>query len=283
MIIDSGYLLYGKTATYVERCDIKLSNLLFAMEGKDSIRKQRYPQYKAHRVSNDTSRYVAELRTLMQNRFPRLYTIKGFEADDVIALYVYLTGDNCVIGVDKDLLQIPSINLTFDKKDVGMVNKTLFNSPNLVGKTLYQYLESPLNPYQWLLYLTLIGDKSDNIPRLVDKLHYGYQQIGEILLSDKPFDTSRGLYGENFLRNLCLVLLPHPELLSIPLSDVIDILDHFIINLPNENWLDASMVRPNVVEYILSVPKEKVIPRFRNEEKFYKDYPTLYKYLIGLT
>ena len=282
MIIDSGYLLYHKTSYHIEMGDPRLSYLLYAMEGSDSIRKREYPQYKANRTITDTTRYVAKLRAYMAERYPNLLTIRGCEADDVIALYVYLTGDNQVIGVDKDLLQIPSIELTMDNKGE-MYNKNLSNSPNLVAKTIYHYIDFPLSAYQWMLYLALLGDKSDNIPRLVDKLHYGYDTIAELLLSEKPFMSAHSMYGERFLRNMGLVLLPHYSLLNIGLLDILDMLDHFIIHMPSINWLGADLVKNNVVEYVMSVSGSNVPTLFKDEAKFYKHTPLLYKYITGLT
>lgn len=282
MIIDSGYVLYSKVAYRIEQNDPRMNMLLYAMEGTDSLRKKEYPQYKANRVATETTKYVAQLRVGMRERYRNLLTIKGCEADDVIALYVYLTGDNLVVGVDKDLLQIPSIELIMDNKGE-MYNKTLANSPNLVAKTIHHYVDEPLGAYQWLLYLTLIGDKSDNIPRLVDKLHYGYATISEILLSDTPFRSAYDLYGERFIRNLGLVLLPHYSLLNISQMDILDILDHFIVNLPSTNWLTDDLVKPNVVDYIRSIQGGTPPPLRKNEHKFYENAPLLYRYITGLT
>ena len=124
-------------------------NVLYAVKGVGNFRHDLYPKYKANRKELD-----ADLREALNygHKYMCDYhgavTADGMEADDLVSIWAYeamgMDKDYTIVGIDKDLLQIPGIHYNFVKKTHQTVDAN----------------EGHLN----LMLQCLIGDTADNIP-----------------------------------------------------------------------------------------------------------------------
>ena len=173
------------------------SNIVVVFDAKGkSFRHTLYPQYKAHRPPMDANLKIqieSVHRVVSTLGFPMLCE-SGVEADDVIATLAYelTTVDIPVIIVssDKDLAQLVNSRITlFD----GVKEQTLD-----VAGVIARY---GVPPEQIVDLLTLMGDKSDNVPG-VDKVGpktavKWLQQHGSLDAIIAHADDIRGKVGEN--------------------------------------------------------------------------------------
>lgn len=124
-----------------------------------NFRHQIYPDYKAHRppMPPDLAAQIEPLHQAIRALGWPLISHEGVEADDVIgtlARQAHAHGLNCVISTgDKDMVQLLSPGLT-------LVN-TMSNEALDEAAAEAKY---GVTPQQFLDYLTLMGDTSDNVP-----------------------------------------------------------------------------------------------------------------------
>lgn len=219
LLIDGGYLTFQLASNeFIHEKSIEhrlYSHLFWLMDGKDNIRKQEYPEYKANRIGKnvDVRQRVNILRKMVRDTYPH-YVDEQLEADDLIALMHYLYPDTPFITIanDKDMLQIPTIQMWERKRDNSIHHKVLENV------TLPKRVEALVDTPQALLFFqAMCGDKVDNIISLLVKNpngRYDYNPLLEYLGRDKPFSNAYADYGNRFYHNLKLVMLPHPMTLS---------------------------------------------------------------------
>ena len=146
-----------------------MGKLQVAVKGKGNFRKDLYPEYKANRKEIDDKLKKAldyGIDHMLSNY--DAVTADGMEADDLVAIWAYeareLEMPYFIVGIDKDLLQIPGNHYNFNKQEHTFVDDDA----------------ADLN----LNLQCLIGDNSDNIP--------GIKGIGKVkaakILDGVPMD-----------------------------------------------------------------------------------------------
>lgn len=223
-IVDGGYLtwLYGSRpfarASWPPQ---SVRGAFLALDClDDTFRLQRNPEYKANRKDKrfeDPNLYQQWQRIKQFRRDviedPRLTCIRipGLEADDVIALLAWKFSRRTTLQLlaqDKDLLQIRGVQITDNQGNP--VNLARF--ANRLPKAITR---EPLKRDQIPLILALMGDKSDNIPRLVGR---GDLYIPAQLLRmnrNQAYQGAYEQYGVAFLKNLYDVVLPDPYIFDM--------------------------------------------------------------------
>ena len=146
-----------------------MGKLRVAVKGKGNFRKDMYPEYKANRKELD-EKLVKSLAYGIEHMisYYDAFQADGMEADDLVSIWAYeareLEKPYFVVGIDKDLLQIPGNHYNFNKQVHTFVDDDAAN----------------LN----LNLQCLIGDNSDNIP--------GIKGIGKVkaakILDGVPMD-----------------------------------------------------------------------------------------------
>jgi DNA polymerase I len=139
------------------------SACVFDAKGK-TFRNNLYPAYKANRppMPTDLSAQIEPLHACIRAMGWPILIIEGVEADDVIGTLVKQATDNnikCVISTgDKDITQLVDARVTL----INTMNSEILDVAGVTAKF-------GVPPERILDYLTLVGDKSDNIPG-VDKV-----------------------------------------------------------------------------------------------------------------
>jgi DNA polymerase I len=139
------------------------SACVFDAKGK-TFRNNLYPAYKANRppMPADLSAQIEPLHACIRAMGWPMLIIEGVEADDVIGTLVKQATDNnikCVISTgDKDIAQLVNARVTL----INTMNSEILDVAGVTAKF-------GVPPERILDYLTLVGDKSDNVPG-VDKV-----------------------------------------------------------------------------------------------------------------
>lgn len=134
----------------------------------------------------------------------------GLEADDVVAAYCLMYHSDTkkaleVIGTDKDLVQMGDA-IKLIKHDGEWV--TIDNFRKSLQKTVQPFVTEPKDI---LLLLTLLGDKSDSIPRIAKLGIPGLKVVAKLLQEENPWEKLELFYPlEDVKRNLYLTVLPGP-------------------------------------------------------------------------
>ena len=122
---------------------------LIAVKGKGNYRKDLYPAYKAHRkpLEDRMKKNLSYAHEHMCEDYGAVMA-DGMEADDLVSIWAYecMEADipYVIVGIDKDLLQIPGEHYNFVKKES-------------------QYVDKDMAHYS-LMRQCLTGDSADNIP-----------------------------------------------------------------------------------------------------------------------
>jgi len=136
----------------------------FDTPGRNTFRDQFYPQYKATRKAKKddlTPHFKLVKEALRTMGFP-IYSNSLYEADDIVGTFVTQAnnddmGYSIIVGGDKDYAQLVNEN----------INIYLFNTSKK-GFTVIGPREVEekfgVKPEDFVSYLSLVGDKSDNIP-----------------------------------------------------------------------------------------------------------------------
>lgn len=163
-----------------------------------SFRNEVSADYKANRKPEDRAvlyhQIALALDRLREDGFP-IWTIPGFEADDLIAsavTYVPPQDDVLIVSADKDLLQL----VQDGAPDIGrVVVKSLKTGNELDEAAVYERFG--VSPSQMRDYLTIVGDVSDNIKGVAgigekgaaallgafDSLDYIYEHLDDLMAS----------------------------------------------------------------------------------------------------
>lgn len=131
---------------------------VFDFKGK-TVRHKEFKQYKSTRreTPDDLSIQIPYIKQIVQLMGIRMLEVEGFEADDVIGTVAKKAASDgyevIVVSPDKDMMQLVQGNI----KVFNPVSETLYDEQKIVDK--YGITSS-----QFVDYLTMIGDSSDNIP-----------------------------------------------------------------------------------------------------------------------
>ena len=161
-----------------------------------TFRDEWYPQYKANRppMPPDLASQITPLQEAVRALGWPLLVVEGVEADDVIGTLTHeasLAGMGTVISTgDKDMVQLLTPGVT-------LVN-TMSNEVLDAEAAMQKY---GVRPDQFIDYLTLMGDTSDNVPgvakvgpKTAQKWIDRYGNLDELLLHA---DDVTGAVGEN--------------------------------------------------------------------------------------
>ena len=124
-------------------------DLFIAVKGIGNFRKDLYPKYKANRppLKEDLKEALTYAHEYIVDKHNAVMA-NGMEADDLVSIWAYECMDSGtdyeVVGIDKDLLQIPGHHYNFVKNQ-------------------HQYVSEDDANYN-LMRQCLVGDSSDNIP-----------------------------------------------------------------------------------------------------------------------
>lgn len=218
-LVDGGYLswVYGTSEERIAHWPqnkglySKQQGKVIIIDGPVNSRTNYDPNYKSRRAdkrANDPdwmirTKNVIYFRENIIKTDPHLQCegIHDLEADDLIALLGWNIPGLLVHGVDKDLLQIPEVQL----QRLDGVRLTIQDFASKIQKTLANLITTP---ERVVLYLALNGDKSDSVERLVPPRRLDIFQ--DIMTHPQPFTRAYEHFGSQFLHNLYLVILPGP-------------------------------------------------------------------------
>ena len=131
------------------RRSVGTDHMLFAVKGRGNFRNDLYPQYKANRKELEPK--IKEALTYAHGYIVDKHgaiMADGMEADDLVSIWAYeqhdCDQDPIVVGIDKDLLQIPAWHFNFVKKE-------------------WTHIDCDTGNYNLMLQC-LTGDTADNIP-----------------------------------------------------------------------------------------------------------------------
>ncbi|AHH04862.1 DNA polymerase I [Borrelia miyamotoi] len=150
-----------------------------------TFRQQKYPSYKATRDAppdNLIPQIYWIKEALLRANIP-MFEIKGYEADDLIASFSKKAESNnyltYIISPDKDLLQLMSSQTKIFKIE---------NSSFIEMDNNYVMKKFGIDKSQIKSYLSIVGDRSDNIPGIK-----GIGKKGAVKLLNE-FQTLNGIY-----------------------------------------------------------------------------------------
>lgn len=139
------------------------NQFLFAFDSRHSKRKEIYPEYKAKRkedipeeveiLNKKCYKQLLQLRTqiLPYIGFKNIFQIKGYEADDIIALLVKKYPDDYIVySGDADLYQL------LDHCSIYKPNRSLYTKEEFEN-------EYGITPKQWVMVKAYAGCSSDNV------------------------------------------------------------------------------------------------------------------------
>lgn len=228
-IVDAGGLFFN----YAIRRDqwhrdsalfTRMLGVCLADESKTSVRRDFYLEYKQHRAwakktpkQQEYAQRAYELwKETKANQAFTFLQWNGYEADDLLAWFG-LAG-MIVVSLDKDLLQLADQVSIRDMFDNNRWEKHRRMGPD-------SYKDIPYTANSILLYLTLYGDATDNVPRLVPKGAKAIRHFKTLFMLPNPWTHIEDYIDRAaILRNLALVVLPHPSLFDISSADVLQLL-----------------------------------------------------------
>lgn len=236
-IIDGGYLTYVFGLTAWGQASWPPSYAqgpLIMMDGPEkTIREIQFPPYKsarrAKRAADPNYKKAHERVSLFRKAIeedPRIRIIRvpGLEADDLVILGAWATKKkSLVLGIDKDLLQASPYLKMYDHHGEQITRKRF--QARLAKALQGKKLRGKHIP----MILSILGDKSDSVPRLLDKreLWLLWRLLWE--KSQPDWHTAYKKFGADLLLNLYTVILPHPSCFDLNKASVFDLVS-------NGNW-----------------------------------------------
>lgn len=189
------------------RLDIAIKNIIqgsgcddyaLFVSGGNNFRKDIDPEYKANRKDMPQPKWREDLRQHLIKEWGAVECV-DFEADDMCGVEQRTDGSTCIVGIDKDLLQVPGLHYSWP-----IVRKGVVVSPE-------KWIEvSEEQGWRNLFTQALTGDVTDNIKGI-----YGVGKVkAAALLADckteqEMYDVCLGMYedAERYLRNLDLLYI----------------------------------------------------------------------------
>lgn len=147
------------------------NDIILALEGSSSWRKEFYPKYKANRVlnenidwENDVFPTIDEIVEIIKETLPyKVIKVKGAEGDDVVAtLSEYSKEPVMVISEDKDFIQL-----------LRLPNVVLYKP---IKKEFIQNVSESEIKDKLRLHI-LVGDRVDNIPSIMEETRFNPEFI----------------------------------------------------------------------------------------------------------
>lgn len=197
-----------------------------------SFRKGLYSEYKSQRSEKPKDYYelLQNLKFNLKKLNHAYQSSKTLEAEDLANLFVKNI-ENCefiILSNDKDCLQLESEKCRifdyFNKKD---------ENGNFVKFRQKSYIDLGLETaQQFLLYLSLMGDNSDNIPGVKG---IGKQKALELALQFNNYEllietlNSRDVFGKLFIKNVKPYSLIRNDIKNFQLS-------YKLVSLFKEKW-----------------------------------------------
>ncbi|GAB4221898.1 MAG: DNA polymerase I [Francisella sp.] len=187
--------------------DTEYIAVVFDAKGKN-FRHQIYPEYKANRKEMDDELRVQikPLQNIIKKMGFPVIIKEGVEADDVIgtlANTLHKQGYQIIISTgDKDMAQLVTDNV--------ILYDSMKNITTDISGVIQKY---QINPSQFVDYLALMGDSSDNIPgvpgvgpKTAIKWLKEYNNIDGVIANQ---DKIKGKVGENLRNNIDLLKLSY--------------------------------------------------------------------------
>ncbi|HOO32856.1 MAG TPA: DNA polymerase I [Thermotogota bacterium] len=202
--------------------------VFFLDRARKTFRSELYPDYKAHRppMPDELRFQMGFVEELVHSFGIKVLSMENYEADDLIATFVRRFKNDFdqfnVITSDKDLLQLVGDKVNVLRAEKGVSNLKCYDEKVFGEKYGFK-------PIQMIDYLSLMGDKADNIPGIKgigDKrakeliaefgtLEKIYQNLDKVSNANKKrLEESR---GDGFLSKKLVILKD-----DIPLQDEFD-------------------------------------------------------------
>ncbi len=229
-IVDGGYIthVFGMTGWgQANWPPLFLRDSIVMMDSKEkTIREEQYPKYKGERRKrrkdnpylHETWKRVRSFREIIHDD-PRLTLsqVPGLEADDLVVLAAWKFKSCNVLGIDKDLLQASRYMRMYNYHGERITRASF---QHRLAKTLQS---NPLYSRHIPMVLSILGDKSDSVPRLLAPRDLGtlWRMLWDSGTPD--WDAAYNKWGKLLLRNLSLVLLPHPSVFNLKRKEMFDI------------------------------------------------------------
>ncbi len=220
VVIDGGYLTwtYGSNPKYQAHFNHNIvRDCLILFDSDTSARKRFWPDYKRIRQTKvETYQRDADARAAVNAFRAHLLEMPsllirgydGLEADDLIALLSWRVPDLRVLGIDKDLFQLPHLQVGTLNGETVTVAKYVRHLPKTVQAAAAEAFDR--DPTRVALSLALLGDEIDSVPRLIPPRQLDLYRT--VITAAHPWLTAWKLFDAAFTRNLRLVLLPWPGL-----------------------------------------------------------------------
>lgn len=222
-LIDSDTLAYAAAVSVsddqpeyyaLSRCDTSVKTLLDDLQcdsyslyvsAGSNFRKEIDPTYKGNRPPSPKHRQACH--DFLVSQWGAIECI-GYEADDACGIHQRTNGSTVIVGIDKDLLQIPGKHYSWPIVRKGVV----------VREALWQEIDEEQG-FRNLFTQCLTGDTSDNIigvrglgkakaPKLLADCHTEEEMYDVCLnqyLNDEETDEGIQYQVERFERNLNLL------------------------------------------------------------------------------
>jgi hypothetical protein len=212
------------------------------------MRTKAYPAYKAQRAerrANDATKEETYqqvhrfITTIWEIPYLNRCFYPGLEADDIVGLLAWMHGPIDLLGVDKDLFQLGDRIARMTRvggEEVGLESffKKLPVRLQAVQRT----------PENVLFLLATMGDKSDNIVRLIPP--YKLDGFVEILFSKNKWHDAYFKWGEEFLLNLYMVMVPFPGLFGLSPIEALDLVAKGQWRPGHNLWARLEMFHPSL-------------------------------------
>lgn len=223
-----------------------------------SFRETLYPDYKAHRgpMPDELISQIAPLHQIIQGYGWPLLCVPQVEADDVIGTLAHqgiLKGLQVIISTgDKDMVQLLQESVT--------LVDTLKNETLTVPSATEKY---GIRPDQFIDYLTLIGDSSDNVrgvekvgPKTAVKWLQHYQTLDNLITHQQELT---GMVGQNFRE-----AVPHLPLTKKILTILLDVPllvspEDLVLHPKTADQLSPLMERYGL-QNLIKIPHQKTEP-----------------------
>ena len=164
------------------RRDTMCNDPLVAVKGKGNFRKDLYDAYKAHRrpLEDEVKERLAYSHNYMIEEYGAVMA-DDMEADDLVCIWAYeCMAENIpyvIVGIDKDLLQIPGEHYNF-------------------VKGTHQHVDTDTGHYNLMLQC-LTGDNADNIPGLKGIGPAKAKRILENIPADRRWNRVRAAWRKH--------------------------------------------------------------------------------------
>lgn len=187
------------------------ANMVIMWDGGRNVRKDEYPTYKER--NKNIKPEQLELMQRIKHEYPCIvsmcsrmgfagYSLDGYEADDLIALFCQRFNyiNKIIITRDEDMYQCLDSTTS------------IYSPDDKQRKNLEWFVKTyEINPNQWGIYKSLAGCNSDNVSGIPGVGEKTALEILKGTVNQKAMDK---LETHKELWNLCkrLTVLPHPNL-----------------------------------------------------------------------